>query len=546
MNAHSSQLGFTDYVAMVWNRRSTALFAAGLFSCITFIAFNFVPRKYAATCVFERRGNVISARTSGLPESFGSLKPLLSYHLTGNEAVRKALDDLGCFDTFEHDAHGDLTADAKAKADRLVQTVQQNLHTSWIIQQKNLDRLSLQLTTRDPQLTSAVPNRLVSNYIASTRSRLIGRLSSSATYLRQRIDEAQAEGDELREQRHNFLRAHPDMMPGNPQHLTMQIERTFAEIEDIQRQRKAAESRFGILQSLEAGGAVDTMINPEYVAAAESLQKLQQQLERHRISGKKDRHPKVAAALAQIAQTRAQLRSIPPKIGATGPGAPQSAAATMLRIENVRAELDRLAALEARKSEALKRYNKAQANFLPVARQYQQMSEQIAQIEAEQRLWQKNLGDVQMALAAERSGTRTNMEVVKAAGPVYRPTWPALWHVFVLAIGGGLAFGVSLVIVMSRLSRCFGSAEEARGELGLPVLGVVGPILSPAARRLRAIRRYALAPATVAVLMLITVLAAIGVVMSTHYPGRYAQILEHVAPTTQAMWDGVRSLLGLI
>jgi hypothetical protein len=254
----------------------------------------------------------------------------------------------------------------------------------------------------------------------------------------------------------------------------------------------------------------------------------------------------VIAFRRQIAQTKAQLQTIPQRVAAVTVGTPQTAAAAMLRIEDVRTELDRLAALETRKSETLERYNKAQANFLPVAREYEQLSEQIGQLEKEQRLWQDNLGTVQMALAAERSGTRTHMEVVKAAGAVHRPVWPALWHVFTLAIGGGLAFGISLVIVMARLTRCFGSADEARSELGLPLLGVIGPILTPAARRLRAIRRYVLAPATIAVLLLITVLAATGVVMSTNYPGRYARIIEHLAPTTRAMWDGVQSLLGLI
>ncbi|TFG74807.1 MAG: hypothetical protein E4H23_11525 [Chrysiogenales bacterium] len=194
----------------------------------------------------------------------------------------------------------------------------------------------------------------------------------------------------------------------------------------------------------------------------------------------------------------------------------------------------------------LERYNTAQTHFLPVAREFGQLSGQIEQVDKEQRLWQSNLGAIQMALAAERSGTRTNLEVVRAAEPVYRPVWPALWHVFVLALGGGLAFGISLVIIAARLTRSFHSAEEARGELGLPILGVIGPILTPATRRLRAVRRYILAPATIALLLLIIVLAATGVVMSTHCPGRYAQILEHLAPTTRAMWQGVQNLLGLI
>ncbi|MFW6154599.1 MAG: hypothetical protein ACOC95_05225 [Planctomycetota bacterium] len=542
MNAHSSQLGFTDYVAMVWKRRSAALLAAGLFACATFIAFNFVPRRYTATCIFERQGNIISARTGGLPESFGNLKGLMNYHLTGREAITRALDDLGDLDGFERDATGRLTPNASARLSRTVGDIRGGLQLSWIIQQRDRDRLSLRLTSTDPALASALPNRLVHNYINATRERLVEQLTSSATYLRQRIDEAQVDIDRLSEQRFNFLKAHPDMMPGNPQFLTLQIERTTAELENIDRQRKAAETRLSILESLEADARTGP-VNPEYVQVAESIRDLETALGSHLTAGKTERHPTVIGLRQQLADARADLAALPQRVAADATtDAP--AALAMLRVEGVRAELERLDATAVRKREALKRYTTAQANFLPVAREYQQLTDQIARIDKEQELCQKNLSSVQMALAAERNGTRTHLEVVRPAAAVFRPSWPALWHVFMLALGGGASFGIALAIIMSHLSRCFGSAEEARSDLGLPVLGVVGPILSPAARRLRAVRRYVLAPATAVLLVVVTVLAAAGVVMSTHYPGRYTQMMEHMAPSARALWQGVGGLLG--
>ncbi|NLF29254.1 MAG: hypothetical protein GX591_00035 [Planctomycetes bacterium] len=542
MNANSSQLGFADYVAIVWKRRSTAMLAAGLFACATFIAFNFVPRRYSATCTFERQGNIISARTGGLPESFANLKGLMGYHLTGEEAIIQALDDLGCLARFDRDVTGQLTPDGSARLSRTVADIREGLHLSWIIQQADRDRVALRLTSTDPALTSALPNRLVHNYIAVTRDKLVEQLTSSATYLQQRIDEAQVEADALREQRFNFLKAHPDMMPGNPQFLTLQIERTIAEIEDVDRQRKAAQTRLSILESLEADSR-NGRVNPEYVAAAETIRGLEAELDKQQTSGKTGRHPAVIGLQQQLAEARAQLAALPRHIADDAADSPPSALA-MLRIEDVRMELERLDLAASRKREALERYTVAEANFLPVAREYQQLTEQIARIEKEQGLWQTNLSSVQMALAAERNGTRTQLEVVRAAAPVFRPSWPALWHVFTLALGGGASFAIALVIVMNHLARGFGSAEEARGELGLPVLGVVGPILTPAARRLRAIRRYVLAPATAALLLAVTVLAAAGVVMATRYPGRYAQMIEHMAPSARALWQGVQSLLG--
>ncbi len=540
MNAHSSQLGFTDYVAMVWKRRTAALLAAGLFACATFIAFNFVPHRYTATCIFERQGNIISARTDGLPESFDNLKGLMKYHLTGDEAIETALDDLGYLDAFERDATGRLTPDAAARLSRTVGQIREGLHLSWILQQRDHDRLSLRLTSTDPVLASALPNRLVHNYIQATRARLLEQLTTSATYLKQRIDEAQTAGDRLREQRFNFLKAHPDMMPGNPQFLTLQIEQTTAEIEDIERQREAAETRLSILESLEVPAG---QVNPRYVAVAETIRKLEGALEKHLTVGKTERHPTIIGLRQQIAEAQSELAALPQRLAAEDVDDTPKALA-MLRIEDVRAERQRLDAAAVAKGEALERYKAAQANFLPVAREYQQLTEQIARVDSERELWQKNLSAVEMALAAEQNGTRTHLKVAEAAAPVFRPSWPVLWHVFVLALGGGASFGIALAIIAGHLSRCFGSAEEARAELGLPVLGVVGPILTPAARRLRAARRYVLAPATVLLVLTATMLAAAGVVLATRYPGRYAQMIEHMGPSARALWQGVHGLLG--
>ena len=200
----------------------------------------------------------------------------------------------------------------------------------------------------------------------------------------------------------------------------------------------------------------------------------------------------------------------------------------------------------ARSEKLHQQYLKAEVNFLPIARQYERISDLIAQSESEERMWRENLTRVQMALQAEQNGTRTHLKMVKAAAPIYRPSWPALWHVFSLALGGGLGFGALLAILMTRWSRTFASGTEAKETLGLPLLGTVGPILSPAAQRLLAIRRYVLAPAAVCLLVLVTLLAATGVVMSMNYPGKYAYIMEQVTPTARAVWQGMQNLLGLI
>ena len=532
MKEHGSQLEFSEYVSIVWRRRRIVLLAAGIFACVTFIAFNFIPRRYTAQSVFERKGDIVSANTSkGMPASFSTYKAMLGFDLAGAPAVAKALTKLGYADHLPKGADGRLTADGSAELERMAGTVRRGIRPTWIIKSAFVDRVSVTMTSTDPILAYTLPNQLVNDYIATTRQRMLGQLSGSEAFLERQIADARQKTSDLREERYNYLKGHPNMLPEDPQFLMGRIGRLDNQLEDLQRRREGLERR------LEDATLV---ANPEYVDALAQLAQLQTrlvQMETELRMTKK--HPKVVKLKQAIAETTAKLSVVPDRIVARDTNRDRPiTTAEAIRLEDLRASLERLDIEVTRKQQLRTQCAEAQANSLPVAREYQRLTHLIEQAEADVALWQKNVSVVRIAHQAEQNGTRTHLKMVKAAAPVYRPSWPALWHVFTLALGGGLAFGIFLSIIMTRLSRTFASADEAGETLGLPLLGVVGSILSPAARRVRAIRRYILAPAAVALLLLIIVLAASSVVMSANYPGEYARIMERLGPTTRAMCGG--------
>ncbi len=540
MNEQGEQLGFTDYVGLVWQRRKAALLAAGVFACVTFVAFNFVPRQYTARATFERRGDIIAARTEkSMPESFATLKPMLTFDLTGGPAVRKALTDIGYLDDLPRDAAGELTHDAQAKLDRQVGEIQSGLRAIWRVRSQDIDRVEVTLTSKDPVLTYALPNQLAKNYMANTRRILLDQLAGTQAFLTERMTVARAKATKVREQRYNFLKGHPDMLPENPHHLEQRLTELDTELQDLREQQASLRTRLVKLTDPAAKPAESGPINHRHVEAVGELRNLKGQLVQLRnINRMTDTHPRVIKLAILIEQAEAKLKAIPARLPA--------AARPSSEIEPIQTTLVRLASKISRREELRNRYRVAQANFLPVSREYERLTTLIEQSEDDVAMWKGNCQNVQMALEAEQNDSRTHLKLVKAAAPVYRPSWPALWHVFGLAIGGGLAFGIMLAIGLARLSRRFSSAEETQEMLGLPLLGVIGPIYSPAARRMRAIRRYILAPAMACILLTATAIAAAGVVMATNYPGRYAQVMEHVTPTTRAMWHGVQSLLGSI
>jgi len=546
MTKHNSQLGFTDYLGMIWRRRRLAALAATAFACTTFIAFNFVPRSYAAKTIFERKGDVISVATSKVPASYDTFKSMMQFDLAGPPAVRQALIDLGYADRLPKNAAGESAPDASADFVAMVNNVQRNIRASWVVQSSVLDRVELSLSNTDPVLVSALPNKLVENYVSRTRGKLLEMLGDNAKFLSEQIVRAKDKSAGMRQQRYQFLQEHPDMLPDNPQYLAAQITQLDRRLEDLQQRRSDLAHKLTVLEGMaeQRGEQATVESSPDYAATVAEIQQLKEEIARLQRQQFRmtDNHPSVMRAKRALTAAEQRLQGLQgPQAAGAGPADPNAA----LAVEESQVEVRRLETLIERDQQTREQLATAQANFLPVVKEYERLCDEIDQADNEVRMWQSNMNTIQMALEAEKNGTRTNFEVVKAAAPMYRPNWPALWHVFALALAGGLAFGSLLTVSATRLSRTFASGDDARETLNVPLLGVVGPILTPAARRFRMIRRYVLAPAGVSLLVLVTVAAAAGVVMATNYPGEFARIMEHVAPATRGTWSGFRGLMGL-
>ena len=552
MNEPKPQLSLSDYLGIVWRRRRTALLLAGLFACATFIVFNFTPRRYTAEAVFERRGDAVSARTDrNIPEKFPNLKPLLRFELTGIPAIRTALDDLGYVERLQQDASGRPVPDGQARLSDATNRIQKDLEITWVVSSEHVDRVALQFTNTDPVLTQRLPNQLVSNYIRNTRRELLEQLGSSCGFLTERVRTSRETLANLREQRYNFALAYPDMLPDNPRFYTERVAQLDQELDDLRQRRQAVEARLNTLRDLEAAPALPppSSPNPEYASAVARIEQLKRELDNaYRLDRMTEKHPKVAVLLETLQQAREELKGIPAEV--EGPAAdpalsPSDRGPRLLEIAQAQSDLEQAARELTRKEEVRQRYEKVQASLMPVTQEYQRLTALIEDAENDATVWQRNLAEVQMALDAERNGTRTHLGVVRLAEPVFQPSWPPLWFVFGLALGGGLVFAAVAVILRERLARSFVSTAQICEALALPVLAVVGPILGPAARRARAIRRYALAPALTALVLAIMALAAAGVVISTKYPGEYARFMEQLHPAARAVWTGTRSLLGV-
>ncbi len=536
MKQANVQLNFADYAAIVWQRRRLALLVGGLIACAVLIVFNCLPRQYTATVVFERRGDIVAAQTdSTVPASFATLKPMLAYELTNPSAVRQALDQVGFAERLPKDSSGQPTGDSLGALNRISEKISGDLHLKWLVNSNNLDTVSVSMTDSEAALVSSLLNQLVNNYISKTRQTLLSQLSESASFIEDRIKASQEKITLQRAKMQDFLQAHPNTTPENPQKLTDQMRELDVQLEDLQQHRSDLETRLSLLAD-QAEMGHDVRSTPEYQEVAKRLTEYQEALaDAQNIKGMKDQHPRVLKLKHSIAEAQQQLKDMQKTRGSS-----PSLAATVA-LEDVQTDMRRADTLSARKRQQREELAKAQANALPVINEYQLLNSQLTEAVSENNMWQRNRATVQVALDAERNGTRTFMKITRPAGLVYKPTWPALWHVFCIALLGGVGAGAAAAIGLARLSRKFSSPSEAASALALPLLGVIGPIFSPATSRIDALRRYVLMPAAVCLIVLVMVMSSASIVLATQYPSHYVLLKQQLVPTA---WAGLRQLMG--
>jgi uncharacterized protein involved in exopolysaccharide biosynthesis len=148
--------------------------------------------------------------------------------------------------------------------------------------------------------------------------------------------------------------------------------------------------------------------------------------------------------------------------------------------------------------------------YVPKRQEYVEIVKKVTDQQAEVNRWQTRLTDVQMALAAEAAKYRTHLKQVELAQEQFKPSSPKLVYVLLLALVGGLAFGSGLVFLVNTVDRSVSTTEEAVDCFGLPILGIVGEIVTPKQKTRRKMIRWGLGP--VAALL---VVAAIGVAAMT-------------------------------
>lgn len=462
----------------------------------------FLPRKYKAEAIFERRTDAVLAEVTSRAGAGGGVKvqdprATVTEELKGGPAIDQVMQRL--------DHNGALHSPA-GKSD-LRQDIARYTLVTWDINDGDHERIRVQFTGSDPQVAQAVVNTLVRNYIGQARQRFEDQLRETSEFYRQEMQRHRQAVEKAESEALAYEIRHADLLPDTPNNIQTRMADADARIDELEAARDALSAQ---VRSLEAAltdepASIESLVrakNPELTRLEEKLRELEDRLvEATKVRKMTDAHPEVVAIRAQVQTVRDTIASTAVEVVSQRQELVNPKRRELeLRLETAESELATLSGqITNAKSERAEL--SARSNLmLDVRRDYRRLQRQVEDAQRQVGFWEDNLRQIELALTADAGDRGVRFEFIRPATASMLPVSPNLAQVLMGAVVMGLLAGALNVFFTHRTNEAFGDGERAARAMDLQLFGAVSEIVTDHHRRIRRLRRLVLYPAN-AVLM---------------------------------------------
>ncbi len=471
----------------------------------------FLPRKYAAEAVFERRTDMVLAemlsRGSGVSHKFTEPTQSIRNEIAGSTAMDAMVEALRT----DEEAR-EVLESLKMTFENLRDEVDRKVHVNLDVTSTDLDRVRVSYSTVDPRLACLVTNTLINNYIKSVDARMQDRLLQTSSFFRSEVQRNQAAIEALENKKLKFEIENSNLLPDLPSGgLQIELESLQERLVEASRIRDMAEAQMKALEVQLKRTPRETPVyvkarNPELAMLERKLTDakalLEEYVQKHKMTM---RHPDVVDLRRQIASLQHQMTKLPTEV-VVETQVSENPKHAELELELTRAQTehasytDKVEQLEAQ----IKQLNDNASQVFPIRAAYRQITREVQQAQRQLGFWEDNLRRVELALAAETGDKGIQLEFIKQAEPDYRPVSPNLLQILVAAIGLGLLGGGASVFLAHRSDDSFHYAQQLPDTFELPLVGTVSQIVSARQRfgmRLRSMVVYPLAGALMVIVL---------------------------------------------
>ncbi len=461
----------------------------------------FLPRKYKAYALFERRTDMVLTELSrqASTTAFQNPRNSLVEEIAGPPAIESLLRRIEP----RLKEHG-LVRSALDRQ-RLRDDLLRRVVVRWDINTHALDRVRIEYIGEAPDTTAMIVNELVHQYIERSREAVQSRLRETSGFFRNELDRTRAEIEKLENRVLEFELANGELLPDNPSNVQSAMVEAEKMLSELIAERDAAAKRVETLRAslAETPETIPTLTrsrNPALTRMEDQKRELEDQLADYLGKLKmRDAHPDVVALRQQIAQLETKIAATQEEVVSQRQEAPNPKHQELeLRlteaIGDAEAAAEQVASLERRLAEM----NAQVEQMFPVRSEYRKLTRQMSQAQRQLAFWEDNLRRVEMAMAADTGDRGIQLDFIKPAQPDPHPVSPNLAQVVFAAVGLGLLVGGLAVFVAYRTDESFVDPEQITEHLSLPLFGSVSELITRRHRRLRRWRRTILYPVNAA------------------------------------------------
>ncbi len=452
-----------------------------------------LPRKYEAEAIFERHSDLVMnelANRGRATQLRPRLNKMVQADLAGRPALIRVVERLALLKQAGADDQNDFTRQ------ELINHLHRNLRVTLELSTSNLERVRVTLIDEDPKRARAVVNELVRIFIEDHEKEWKESLDDAGSFFREQQIACEQQIEALEKQRVEFELKHAELLPDEAASLKQRIADTEAQLLEARQKQQAAERWLDTLarrlESSEHAPRDTTSVimrpNPELDAIDNRLAKYRDQVD-HLLTVERmtANHPTVRSMESKIAELQERRDTLPTEVVSErrmSSSSPQSQ--RPLELAEAQSHAEAAAAAVVLAEEQLAKLNSLNTRMYPVQSQYRRLARDIDHLQRQADFWDDNVRRVMMANAAETDQRGVSMRFTHPCGELNVPSSPDPAQVMFAALVVGIAAGVLALLVSDRTDRTFTDLHEATRELGLPILGATGPLITARAARWQA------------------------------------------------------------
>ncbi|MEN7536363.1 XrtA system polysaccharide chain length determinant [Aurantiacibacter flavus] len=333
------------------------------------------------------------------------------------------------------------------------------------------------------ELAQTVTQRMIDIFREENLGGARDEMQQSIAFLNEQLAEREAELAKAEEERLAFEAANPDLVGGSAA-IASQMSATRNELRSVEADLAAAQSALAALRG-QLASTPRTIITANSGGPQAALAQAEANLAALQARGLTPEHPDLMAAQRTVENLRATVqRSGPGSGGSLNPAFTSLQSMLVEREANVQALMSRAAALRseiASINSSLAREPGATAEAQRISRDYDVLRKRYDDL-LNDREQLRLRGDV------ESENSAIKFEVIDPPSTPRAPAAPNRPLLLAGVLIVGLGAGAATAFALSKLGSTFATASQLEREIGLPVIGTVSHVFTPAGRALRARR----------------------------------------------------------